>query len=132
MDDLSASEAIISQILGRLAPLGVNRVTLTLDNLNSSGEHNFSERLFLDAMHWLKEEKIIRFEQERRSMQLRMRGCVLTAYGYSLLGQSLKIDGETRTLGERVKNVQAGEAQYAKAGNFFGGLLGAFTKSISG
>lgn len=132
MDDLSASEAIISQILGRLAPLGVNRVTLTLDNLDPNKEHKFSERLFLDAMHWLKEEKIIRFEREKRSTQLRMKGCVLTAYGYSLLGQSLKIDGETQTVGERIKNVQSGEAQYAKVGNFFGGLLGSFTKSISG
>ncbi|MFV0244766.1 MAG: hypothetical protein ACK5IB_07085 [Qingshengfaniella sp.] len=132
MDDLAASEAMIARIVGCLVPLGVNRVTLTLKNIDPSGGQGFSERLFADAMYWLAEEGIIRFEQERQTTQLRMRGCVLTARGYALLGQPLRIEGKTGTVGERVREVQAGDAQYARAGNFFGGLLGAFTKSISG
>lgn len=131
MNDLEASEVIAARIITRLAPLGVNRVTLTLQQIDPKGEMQFSERLFIDAMHWLSEEGILRFEMERHTSQVRMKGCVLTAYGFSLLGRKFSLNGRSQTVGESIKNVEDNSAGYSNLGNFFGGLLGAFTKSIS-
>lgn len=131
MNDLEASELISARIIARLAPMGVNRITLTLRQLDPDGNMPFSERLFIDAMYWLEEEGILRFEMEKHQNHVRMRGCVLSAQGFSMLSQPFSLDGKTTTVGDTIKSVEDNGAGYSNVGNFVGGLLAAFTKSIS-
>ncbi|WP_217639275.1 hypothetical protein [Salinihabitans flavidus] len=55
---------------------------------------------------------------------------VLTSYGMSVLGQKLRIADAEMQLSEAVENVSAGHASYARVGNFTGGLIASFIKSI--
>lgn len=122
-DDLIESERLIGAILSKLSRSGVKRVSL------SAQEFGVDRHFLQDAVIWLSREKLIKADGGHFDGYLQ---CALTAKGFSLLGQTFRIDGGEVHLVEAVRRVGSGEESYAKAGNFFGGLLGAFTKSVGG
>jgi hypothetical protein len=128
MDDLEKSERTISLILAYMVPHGVRRVKFTVDDL-SLGQDREDIDLFVDALVWLSSEGIIRYDSIFSS-PIGVSDCVVTAYGYSLLGQILRIGGSEQSVGGAIKKVSEGKASYSNLGDFFGGLLGGFTKSL--
>jgi len=110
---------------------GIQEAQLEFSELGLSDEYR---PFFFACVEWLEAEGVIRYREISRELGNVAAGTVfqpvLTSYGLSVLGQRLKI-GDTETkLSEAVENVSAGNASYAKAGNFAGGLLASFIKSI--
>ena len=129
MDNLQKSEAVIARILAHLAENGLQETQL---NLNSLELDDDLLPFFLTCYRWLEAEGIVRSE----SLQVLMRGTFIiqnpvnTAKGFQLLAQGVNLGGEEKSLGTAVKEVSSGRS-YSSFGDFFGGLLGGFTKSIS-
>ena len=129
MDNLQKSEAVIARILAHLAENGLQETQL---NLNSLELDDDLLPFFLTCYRWLEAEGIVRSE----SLQVLMRGTfiiqnpVITAKGFQLLAQGVNLGGEEKSLGTAVKEVSSGRS-YSSFGDFFGGLLGGFTRSIS-
>jgi hypothetical protein len=66
-----------------------------------------------------------------RSKDVRLVNPVLSAKGFALLDSSFELAKETMKVGDAVKQVSTGNSSFAKAGNFSGGLLASFIKSMS-
>ncbi|WP_425100199.1 hypothetical protein [Tropicibacter sp. S64] len=132
---LNESERMIAMIIGHLADGGVTRQTFSVRELGYEANDD-SHRLFRDAVLWLGYEGIIASGYTERKNQFSQkdntifaRSFFLTSKGFKLLSE--KFDGEL-TLGAAVKEANSNGTGYANAGTFFGGILGGFTKSISG
>ena len=129
---LVQSEQIIAAIVRYLAEQGVKRQDFSLEDLNLPG--HVDDDLFGDALLWLEGEGIVRntvthefyLGQNGRTMAS---GFTLTSLGFSLLNE--KIDGDL-TLGSAIKQTSESGQGYANVGQLIGGLLGSFTKSVSG
>jgi len=131
MDDLQRSETVIAKILSLLMEWGIQEAGLEFSELELSDEYR---PFFFPCIKWLADEGVIRYGDISRYHGNigagKVMQPVLTSYGLSVLGQKLKIAGAETQLSEAVENVSAGHANYAKAGNFAGGLLASFIKSI--
>jgi len=118
--------------LERLAKNGLSRQdfqpTELICDQDSADELN-SIDFMSDVVHWLADEGIIRFEAVL--MDGEVIGATLTSKGFSALGKPA-ISGDSRSLGFAVRQIQSGSGGFANVGELFGGILGAFTKSISG
>jgi hypothetical protein len=127
-NDLKASERMIAAIVSCFAERGVARRDLSLDDLDLGASDE--PDLFFDALQWLEIEGIIYSTEEHKFLlgETVAFGFALTSHGFQLLGQ--KLEGEL-TLGTAVKEVSEGRRSFAGAGDFIGGILGGFTKSIS-
>jgi hypothetical protein len=126
---LIKSEEMIASIISYLVPNGVKRVEIDIDSLEIENLQSSDLALFIDAMQWLIAENIIRHTDADLSGMYYQ--CCITSYGFALLGQKFVDAKENETVGKAVKNVSEDNASYANIGNLLGGLLGAFTKSIS-
>lgn len=119
------SEIVVAKIVEYFASKGVVPFDLSPDGIGLKSEDN---TIFYHAAIWLQSEGIIRSEGVARNGQI-YKG-VLTAYGYSLMGQPFKIGEETITVGSAVTCVSNGTDSFSKMGDLFGGILGGFTKSM--
>ena len=136
MNNIERSELVIAKVLSLLMEWGISERELQFSEL-ALDEEEFG-RFFFPCIEWLLSESIIRVEKvDRYAMpETDFGGSVtnptLTSYGFMLLGQRVALDDETReeALSDRVKMVSEGTVDYTKVGNFFGGLLGSFTKSL--
>ena len=131
MDALQRSETMIAKILSLLMEWGIQEAQLDFSELELPDEYR---PFFFPCVKWLADEGVIRYDEIVRYQDNIAAGMVLrpvlTSYGLSVLGQKLKIaDAETQ-LSDAIENVSAGHANYAKVGNFTGGLLASFIKSI--
>ncbi|WP_156801069.1 hypothetical protein [Oceaniovalibus guishaninsula] len=125
---LKISERLVAAIVNILAERGVRRSSLSYKELGLEPEE-IDGPLFLDAMIWLSDEGIIRSSAKTRfDMDGNAYYFTLTAYGYRLLGQ--KFQGALN-LGQAVRETAETGRSFAGIGDFVGGLLGGFTKSIS-
>ncbi len=130
MDNLQKSEAVIARILTHLAETGLKKSDLDVDRLGLDGE---LQPLFEDCTTWLADERIIRIGQTVAGTEpdeIGFLNCTITAYGFRLLAQGITLDGQKTSMGAAVKEVSSGRS-YSSLGDFFGGLLAGFTKSIS-
>ncbi|OZA06982.1 MAG: hypothetical protein B7Y02_14630, partial [Rhodobacterales bacterium 17-64-5] len=86
--------------------------------------------LFADMVKWLQDEGVVR-DQDSYSDGLGgvVFDLVLTSRGFWLLEQ--KFTGDL-TLGSAISKVAKNEPMTAGLGDFVGGILGGFTKSITG
>nr|MCU0905598.1 hypothetical protein [Tabrizicola sp.] len=92
------------------------------------GDYYANRILFECAIEWLEAEGIIRFGKPYMGGRLTelIRDTVLTGKGHALLSQQFKSGLKLR---EAVRQVSSGKG-YSSIGDFVGGLLGGFTKSI--
>lgn len=133
MEDLSKtemSERMVTKIVAHFAEQGVIREDLNLEKLGYEPSEA-TANLFVDAMSWLSNEGIINTNQKlafTMGSSPRALGFTLTSKGYAMLASPF--EGEL-TLGAAIKHAQRTGQGYSNVGELLGGLLGAFTKSIS-
>ncbi|WP_203290777.1 hypothetical protein [Maricaulis parjimensis] len=129
LDNLQKSELVISKILEALVEQGIQcRTHLPFAELGLSDE---LKPFFEGCCLWLYDEGIVRCTNPH---QLGTNGSMvnpsITAYGFQLLGQKFLAGDKEEALGTAVKEVASGQKNYAAIGDFFGGILGGFTKSL--
>jgi hypothetical protein len=129
LDNLQKSELVISKILEHLLQTGLQAgVALNFQNLNLDEDF---EPFFVGCCRWLLEEEIVRCTNAHQVVRAApMVNPVITAKGFALLGQPFVQGDDGSRVGDAVKEVASGNRNYAGFGDFFGGLLGGFTKSM--
>ena len=132
LDNLKKSELVIARVLSLLMDWGIQDTELRFEELDLNDDYR---SFFFPCVNWLVEEDIIRTGKIQPFLDGPGAGVilrpVLTARGVSLLDMELKLGGENKSFAVAVKDVSTGNATYAKAGNFTGGLLASFIKSMS-
>jgi hypothetical protein len=129
MTNQEKSELVIARILSYLVDRGIREVTLDFEKLEL--EPSF-EDFFAPCLRWLQDEGLIRWAGVKMDSPVPMRfgGHVLTARGYFILGHALTVDGRDLTAAEVIKARSAGSTSQTGLGDFLGGVLGGFTKSM--
>ncbi|RCW80807.1 hypothetical protein [Paracoccus lutimaris] len=129
MDNLQKSEAVIARILAYLAENGLQRSQLESETLALEDELS---PFFTTCYEWLESEGIVRSSNISKTLSghIYITNPVITAKGFQLLSQGVNLGGEEKSLGTAVKEVSSGRS-YSSIGDFVGGILGGFTKSIS-
>ena len=130
MNNMEKSELVVARILSQLMDIGFTRSTLTFSDLELEEEY---ENFFDISVQWLLDEEIIRAADIEEVMGGggTLVSPVLTAYGLSLLNQPSLVGGEEgETVGTAIKSASEKGTSYAGIGDFIGGVLGGFTKSI--
>ena len=129
VENMEKSERVVAAILSQLMVWGIQDCELVFEELQLPKEY---EPFFFQCLRWLEAEGIIRTSN---ITQFSDRSCkainpVLTSFGIKALNQSIKlVEGETK-LADAVNQVSGGQKPYSNLGDFIGGLLGGFTKSI--
>ncbi|MDY8110666.1 hypothetical protein U0C82_16100 [Fulvimarina sp. 2208YS6-2-32] len=125
---MSSSHELIGRILSSLIAGGLRKQYLEPEEFECADPPKFYE--FMDVMHWMVEERLIRVEGIEvdglhRSVQL-------TSLG--LKAAEDKAFDENESVREAVEKTPSGLSaeKYAKIGSFVGGLIGGMTKSIGG
>ncbi len=128
MNNMEKSELVVARILSILMDTGFTESDLSFDDLGLEPEY---EAFFDLSVQWLLDEGIIRAREFVKfvGMTGALNAPVLTAYGLSLLNQPSPV-GNKETMGKAVKAVSKEGRSYAGIGDFIGGVLGGFTKSM--
>jgi hypothetical protein len=129
-DNLRKSELVISKILETLLALGLQQgSSLRFEDIKLEKEDS---AIFNGCCTWLLEEGIIRCSNTAQAMggDVTLFSPMITAKGFSLLNQSFILGDNKMQVSEAVREVAGGNSNYAGLGDFFGGLLGGFTKSM--
>ena len=128
--NLQKSETVISKILEFLLELGLQEGSrLAFEDLDLPEDYG---PIFNGCCVWLLEEGIIRCSNSSQTMGggVTMFSPMITSRGFALLDQPFVIGDEKMRVGQAVKEVAGGQKNYAGIGDFVGGLLGGFTKSM--
>jgi len=132
MTEIEKSEVVIAKILTLLMEWGIQECDLRFEELELDPKEYGS--FFFSCVHWLENEGLIRTSRIDCFMDAAHAGVVnrpvLTSYGFYILGTKVKIGDHEATLSETVKEVSSSAGNYSNIGDFFGGLLGGFTKSV--
>lgn len=131
----------IGRVLSHLVGQGLGRVDLDPSDAFEIMAHTIGDedevlKTFSDVLHWMHDEGLIRTTsiQGLTDTAYAFNGVQLTSRGIAIvqakpndpeLGESIE-----RTVAQARGNLEA--SFFTKAGSFVGGLLGGFTKSISG
>lgn len=128
-DNIQRSEAVIAGILNALMERGLSHGNFSFNDLDVDDSLG---NLFIPCIEWLTDEGIIRVGKIQKIMSGGgiVLNPVLTSLGFSMLDRKILLGDDEQRLGEAVKKVSSGERSYSQFGDFFGGLLGGFTKSI--
>lgn len=128
-ENLEKSELVIARILDKLIEYGFQHSTLNLEEIELDDSYS---SFWITCCDWLIDEGIIRVSDHTKYIagSSILQNPVLTAYGISLLGRTIGPVDDARNLQSAVKEVSSTRVSYASAGELFGGLLGAFAKSI--
>ncbi|NRB00683.1 MAG: hypothetical protein HRU32_12825 [Rhodobacteraceae bacterium] len=132
-DNVQRSETVIAAILAHLMQRGIQHGGIQFAELGLEEDY---QPFFLPCFEWLMSEGLIRFKSSK-NVGWRHGGPVvleptLTSLGYRYLGEPMLAGDADQKLGEVVKDVAKGGENFAQFGDFFGGLLGGFTKSMGG
>jgi hypothetical protein len=126
MNDLELSEKVMSDVLVGLFNQGLRGSDI--QQVSDITNENIDDAFLMSVMQWLQREGLVHFKFiDATSMQGRAGfylGSCLTSRGFAAMGTSFIGD---QTIG----NVSEGNAKFTNVGDFIGGLLGGFTKSIS-
>ena len=131
MNNMEKSELVVAKILSRLIDTGFTDSQLSFGDIELADEY---EEFFYLSAQWLLDEGIMRAKNQTRSMDGSgtLISPVLTAYGLSLLNQPSPVGGnEGDTMGTAVISASEKGTSYTGIGDFIGGLLGGFTKSMA-
>ncbi|WP_156362966.1 hypothetical protein [Rubellimicrobium mesophilum] len=130
LTNLQKSEIVIASILQVLIETGIQWSGLKFDDLALDEEFR---PFFDDCGQWLIDEGVIRCAEYvkplDRGHSLLIRP-VITSKGFALLGQSFTGTDGNMKLSAAVTQVAKDQRNLSQIGDFFGGLLGGFTKSI--
>jgi hypothetical protein len=122
------SEVIIAKILNYLSENGTKKCTIEISTIDPKNEISIEKSEFLDTLNWLEQEGMIRSGAGWLGLVGRS-DCVLTAYGFGVLGSPF---GQVGTVGSVAKEINDNNGSgLSNIGDFLGGLVGGFTKSIS-
>ena len=131
MDELQKCELVIARILNLLMAWGIQECDLRFEELGLDPEY---APFFFPCVVWLRDEGIIRCHAVEQLMHGPGTGLVsrpvLTAQGMHLLGLKRPIGDAERNVSDAVRDVSGGHSSYARVGNFTGGLLASFIKSM--
>ncbi len=130
MNNTEKSELVVAKILSAVSDNGLQYFRLDFDDLKLDEAF---EPFFDTCINWLADENIIRFSElipDCDDDQWAVSNPVLTSYGYSLLNSPLLGGKVDETMGAAIKKVSEKGTSYAGIGDFIGGILGGFTKSI--
>ena len=130
MDNTHKSELIVARILSVISDNGLQDFSLGFEDFKL--DDGF-EPFFDTCVKWLADEGIIRFSElipDCDDGPWTVSNPVLTSYGYSLLNKPLLGGKDGETVGTAVKTASEKGTSYAGIGDFIGGLLGGFTKSM--
>lgn len=128
--NLQKSELVISKILEHLLDLGLQQGTrLSFEDLDLTKEY---APIYNGCCAWLIEEGVIRCANTSQAMggNLGMISPMITSRGFALLDQPFGVVEGKMRVGHAMKEIAGGHKNYAGIGDFVGGLLGGFTKSI--
>jgi hypothetical protein len=134
VNNLEKSEVVIAKILALLMEWGIQECTLNFEELDLDPDEFGS--FFFPCVQWLVDEGVIRIRSSERYLSPICGGIIsapaITSRGLNLLGQKLNLgEGPTsETLSDRVQTVSNQGPNYSGIGDFFGGILGGFTKSM--
>ena len=108
---------------------GIQYNILSFETLGLGEEY---KPFFVPCVRWLEDEGIIRTSSI--SAYTDGNGAigtpVISALGFRLLGTDFVLGDKNEKLGNAVKEVSTTDRSYSQFGDFFGGLLGGFTKSM--
>ncbi|MEM7488313.1 MAG: hypothetical protein AAF390_04220 [Pseudomonadota bacterium] len=131
LDNLGKSEVVVAKVLNLLMEWGIRECELRFSELDLSEDY---APFFYPCIMWLEAEGVIRVREYHRTMGGTASGLVdqpvLTSYGLSILGAKFNPGKSDEKVAEAVSDVSAGNGSYARAGNFAGGLLASFIKSM--
>lgn len=131
MSKREKTEIIVAKILSRLAENGTSKCTVDVPYIDPENTLEIDKKAFLDALDWLESEGLIRCGRGWLGLVGRD-DCVLTSYGFAVLGQPFGKGKEPATVEEEAARIDRSNGlDGGKVGDFLGGLIGGFTKSIS-
>ena len=128
--NLEKSEVVIAKILKLLMDQGLKDSMMSFRSLNLEEEY---EPFFKTCFLWLIAEGLVRSSTNSESITsiFHAYGPVLTAKGFSVLGNRLVLKEGEVTIARVVEETSSSDKSYSGLGDFFGGLLGGLTKSLS-
>jgi hypothetical protein len=123
------SEIVIAKILSVLMENGLKESLLSFRSLDLSDEY---EPFFKTSFLWLIDEALVRSSTNIESITSAFHAYdpVLTAKGFAILGSKLQVRDGQVALAEVVEEKASNSGTYTGIGDFLGGLLGGFTKSM--
>ena len=126
---IEKSELVIARILSFLVGNGLQESQLSFKTLNLPVEY---QPFFQTCIRWLIDEDFIRVTRlvDSISSMFHVYGAVLTSKGFAILGHKFSINGGDVTAAQLVKEKSEGAANISGIGDFLGGILGGFTKSL--
>jgi hypothetical protein len=130
LNNIERSERVIASVLHVLLDKGLQDAwELSFEDLALTEEF---EPFFSGAIKWLIAEGIIRAEDvaEYINASALVISPTLTSRGFALLGHEFTFEGRAVTVAELIDAKSKGSQTYTGLGDFLGGMLGGFTKSI--
>ncbi|MGB5835673.1 MAG: hypothetical protein WBH14_01385 [Albidovulum sp.] len=130
MSGLERSVVLLAQLMERLEANGVVVQQFSAEDFFGENPENEDAELFEHLVQWLLDEGVIRQSDEPVNNgfgYVWYHDLVLTSLGYSLLANKVL---PNLTLSQAVKEVSSGSRSYSGLGDFLGGIMGGFTKSI--
>jgi hypothetical protein len=124
---LVESEILIASILTFLYKNGTKRVEVSAIDVCQFEPTEGGSEFFDDAMLWLRDEKIIRFDQYTEESYLDV---TLTAFGFSILGQKLIGDANGDTVVKVAEKISADRSYISQAGELAGSFVGGLVKTM--
>ena len=127
--NLEKTELVIAKILSLLMENGLKESMLSFGSIDLSSDY---EPFFKTSFLWLIDEGLVRSRTNMESITSAFHAYdpVLTAKGFSVLGSKLQFHGGKVALAAIVEDKAANAGMYTGVGDFLGGLLGGFTKSV--
>jgi hypothetical protein len=123
------SELVVAKVLQYLLDRGLQPTELDEATLGLSDE---LQPFLPTCIQWLANEHLIHLESGSisRPDSIRLINPMVSAKGFSVLDAPFGPSSNNETVGDAVQKVSAGQSTYARAGNFAGGLLASFIKSM--
>jgi len=135
-NNLQKSELVISKILDRVIDFGLQEGTeLSFQDFHLQEDY---KHIYNGCCDWLIAEGIVRCADGSRPFvgNMCMFSPTITSRGFERLNQPFTLGEEVvqdkMSVGQAVREVAQGQKSYAGFGDFVGGVLGGFTKSMAG
>ena len=130
MENIEKSEVVVASILAKVLQYGLQNANLEFDDLNLENEY---ASFFPTSIDWLVSEGLIRVESHQTMLNgsSTALGITLTSRGFAAMGQKINGTAGEIVVSDVVKQVAESTAGYTGLGDFIGGILGGFTKSMS-
>lgn len=128
-ENMRKSERVIALVLHYLLSSGFQLGHLRLEDLNLDEE---LKPFLPGCIQWMLNERLIHCENGSivRSVDVRLINPMVSSLGLSAMNQKVDLGTGEQTIGSIVQRVGEGDRSFSKIGDFLGGLIGGFTKSM--